>query len=118
MGLEAPIELDGMNDPRMLRQEGGEDTLPRPDLEDDVFRLELGEPPDDPDDVFIDKEVLAEVPARGGEAHGSPKAAVAFRSICAARAPASSPLTSASAATVWTTFAGSFGRPRTGWGER
>ena len=80
--------------------------------------LELGEPADHAEQVLVDQEVLAELLLRGGPAHASPKAALALASSCAASSAASSPRASASAATVWTTFAGSFGRPRLGCGAR
>ena len=91
----------------------GEHAEPRADLEDDVCRVEGGEAADHAEDVVVDEEVLAELLLRA-DAHGSEKAAVALASICAASSAASSPRAAASAATVWTTFAGSFGRPRRG----
>ena len=54
----------------------------------------------------------------GVDVHGSPKAAARVRVVCAASSSGSSPRASASAAIVWTTWAGSFRRPRTGCGER
>src|SRR5215211_5345440 len=51
-------------------------------------------------------------------AHGRPKARDAFSSIVRSRASTSTPRASASAASVWTTYAGSFGFPRTSCGAR
>src|SRR5207253_6198742 len=72
------------------------------------------------EDVLVDEEVLAELAVRDDRKarHGRPKAAVAFESIHASSTRGSSPRTSASTVSVWTTFAGSFSRPRTGWGAR
>ena len=60
------------------------DAEPRADLEDDVGRVELGQPGDDAEDVVVDEEMLPEGLLRLRPAHGagSPKAALAFRSIC------------------------------------
>src|SRR5207247_7383483 len=77
---------------------------------------ELRQATDHAEDVLVDEEVLPE--AATSSPHGSSKAAVAFASICAASASNSSPRASASAATVWTTYAGSFVLPRTGCGAR
>ena len=44
---------------------------------------ELGEPADHAEDVLVDEEVLAELASSARDAHGRPKAAVAFASICA-----------------------------------
>src|SRR5204863_3258443 len=87
------------------------------DLEDDVLRRELGQTADHAQDVLVDEEVLAELALRE-DVHGSEKTAAAFASICRVNSLASSPRIAASAATVWTTCAGSFVVPRTGWGER
>jgi hypothetical protein len=64
----------------------GQHAEPRPDLEDDVVGVELGEPADHPEDVLVDEEVLAEflVRADRGPAHGSANAAAALASIAAA----------------------------------
>ena len=81
---------------------------------------EHGEPADHPEDVLVDEEVLAELflrPRSWAPLH-SPKAAVALASIRAASSSGSSPRASASVASVWTTFAGSLGLPRTGCGAR
>src|SRR5580765_4968547 len=93
------------------------DLEPGPDLEHDVVAVELGEAADHAEDVLVDQEVLAELFLRP-DAHGRPNASVAFASICAPRASAYSPRASARAATVWTTYAGSFVFPRTGCGAR
>src|SRR5207244_2691660 len=94
-----------------------------PDLEHDVGLVELREAADHAEDVFVGEEVLPELLLRSrahwaGEATGSQKAAVALASIRSPSSPTSSPRTCASVATVWTTFAGSFGRPRRGTGAR
>ena len=54
-----------------------EDAQARPDLEDDVVGVELGEATDDAEDVLVDEKVLAER-LLGSDAHGSAKAAAAF----------------------------------------
>src|SRR5262249_50685082 len=79
-----------------------------------------GESFDHTQDVVVDQEVLPERVLRGDafRAHRRPKAALAFRSICRSRSGASSRRAAASAARVCTTFAGSLGRPRRGWGDR
>ena len=94
-----------------------EDAEARPDLEHDVVSVELGQAFDHAEDVLVGEKVLAELLLRT-DAHGQRNAAAALASIWAASSSGSSPRTSASAATVWTTFAGSFGRPRTGCGAR
>src|SRR4029077_16705049 len=95
----------------------GQHPGPGPDLERDVVAVELGEAADHAEDVLVDQEVLAELLLRPN-AHGRPNASVAFASICAPSASESSPRASARAATVWTTYAGSFVFPRTGCGAR
>src|SRR5439155_22278412 len=77
----------------------------------------LGEPPDHAEQVRVGEEVLAECLLRL-DVHGRPNATRAFSSICAARSAGSSPRAAARAATAWTTFAGSFRRPRHGCGAR
>src|SRR6202008_1674718 len=94
-----------------------EDALPRPDLEYDVVGAELGEPADHVEDVRVAQEVLAVLLLRP-RAHGSEKQVVAFCSIRCSSSARSSPRARARASNVWTTFAGSFGRPRTGCGAR
>ena len=118
--LERSVELDSHDTRDAVGEERGEGSEPRADLENHVVAVELGEAADHAEDVLVDEEVLAEVAVRRDReaAHGSENAAVAFASICSARAAASSPRASASAATVWTTKAGSFGRPRRGCGAR
>src|SRR4029450_3977298 len=102
-------------------QVDGQDAEPRPDLEHNVRRVEPGESTDDAEDVLVGEKVLSELPPRPcahgeGVATDSAKAAVAFASMRAATSAVSSPRTSARAATVWTTLAGSFGLPRRGTG--
>src|SRR5215212_6208571 len=98
-----------------VRQVGGEHAEAGPDLEHDVVLVELGEASDHAEDVRVAEEVLAELLLRP-DAHARPKAVVAFASIRAASSSASSPRAAARAATVWTTYAGSLGRPRRGCG--
>ena len=118
--LEPAVELDGVDVGAALGEEPGEDAEARPDLEHDVVGVELGQPGDDAEDVVVDEEVLAERLLRcdahgAGEAEGRVGVPVDLR----ARAPrAPSPRTSASAASVWRTFAGSLRLPRRGWGAR
>ena len=115
--LERAVDLDGVDERDPLGEVAREDAEPGADLEHDVLGLELGETADDAEDVLVDEEVLAEVLLRA-DGHERPKAAVAFASICASSSVGSSSRAAASAASVWTTFAGSFGRPRTGCGAR
>ena len=115
--LEGAVELDGVDVAGAVGEVAGEDTEAGPHLEHDVSLVEPREPPDHGEDVLVGEEVLPE-PLLGTDAHGNSKAADALASICAASSPASSPRTAASAATVWTTCAGSFVRPRTGCGAR
>src|SRR5207237_579715 len=88
-----------------------------PDLEHDVCLVELGEPADHAEDVLVDEEVLTELLLRAN-AHGSRNAVDAFASIRRPSSSGSSPRVSASAASVCTTYAGSFVLPRTGCGAR
>ena len=73
---------------------------PRPDLEHDVVRLELGQPPDHAEDVLVDEEVLAEALARS-DAHSAEHPRSRCASICASSSAASTPRSSASASSVW-----------------
>src|SRR5207253_645450 len=114
--FERAVDLDGMDVCDTLGEVAREDAAARADLEHDVVRPQLGEPADHAEDVLVDEEVLAER-LLGRDAH-SEKAVLAFASICAARSARSSSRAAASAATVWTTLAGSFGRPRVGCGAR
>ena len=118
--LEAPIELDRMDVGDSLRQVARQNAEPGADLEDDVIRGERREAAGDSEDVVVGEEVLAELAIRRHRvaAHGSSKASAAFDSICRPSSATSSPRASASIVYVWTTLAGSFGRPRTGWGAR
>ena len=100
-----------------LREVAREHALPGADLEHDVVRPQLRQPVDHPEDVRVAQEVLAVLLLRP-RAHGSEKHSAAFRSICRSSSAGSSPRACASAASVWTTFAGSFRFPRTGCGAR
>ena len=119
MRLEPAVDLDGMNMPDAVGEVRGQNAETGPDLERHVGGVELGQPADHAEDVLVHEEVLAEIAVRrdGPASHGRANAALAFTAMRAASSSASSPRASASAATVWTTFAGSFGRPRSGWGE-
>src|SRR5919198_94794 len=110
------VELDRVHARDAVGEIGGQDPEPRTDLEHDVLRRELREAADHAEDVLVDEEVLPELLLGEREPHESENAAAAFASSRAASSAGSSPRASASAATVWTTFAGSFGRPRRGWG--
>src|SRR5215210_5781157 len=96
--LEGAVDLNGVNMQDTLGEELREDAEPGADFEDDVARHELGQPLDHPQDVVVDEEVLPER-LLGRDAH-TPKAAVAFVSISAARSAASSPRAAARAPTV------------------
>ena len=115
--LERAIELDRVDPGDAVGEIRREDAEARPDLEHDVVGCQLGEPADHAEDVVVDEEVLPEL-LLCERVHGSEKSAEAFASICSPSFSASSPRASASAATVCTTCAGSFGLPRTGCGER
>src|SRR5581483_116616 len=115
--FKRPIDLDRMHERDPFGQVPGEDAEPGTDLEDDVIGLELGEPADHSEDVLVDEKMLAELFLRADARH-SPKAAFAFASTCASSSEGSSSRAAATAASVCTTFAGSFGRPRTGCGAR
>src|SRR5439155_14398149 len=120
LGLEAPVDLDRVDVCGTVGEERRQDAEARPDLEDDVAGPEHGQALDHAQDVLVDEEVLSElVPRRDARSgHGSPNAAAAFSSICRSSAAGSSLRAVASTARVWTTFAGSFGRPRRDCGER
>jgi DNA polymerase III epsilon subunit-like protein len=117
--LERPVELDGVDERHAFGEEGRQHAGAGPDLEDDVVGRKGGEALDHPEQVLVDEEVLAEA-ALGlrQPAHCRPKAARALAAVRSPSSAASSPRAAASAATVWTTFAGSLRRPRSGCGER
>ena len=114
---ERSVELDGVDVVGTIGEAVREDAEAGSDLQHDVVAAELGEAIDHAEDVLVGEEVLAELLLRA-DAHGRRKAAVAFASMRATSSDGSSPRARASAATVWTTCAGSFGRPRTGCGAR
>ena len=117
--LERRVELDRVHVRDALGEVAREHAEPGADLEHDVVRLELGEPADHAEDVLVDEEVLAELLLRRRRSSGKPKHSAALRVDLRARARSgSSPRACASAASVWTTYAGSFGLPRTGCGAR
>jgi hypothetical protein len=115
--LERAVELDRVDMSGAVGEAPGQHAETGADLEHDVVRAELREPLDHAEDVLVGEEVLAEALFRA-DGHRSAKAVVAFASIRAASSATASPRAAASAETVWTTWAGSFGRPRTGCGER
>ena len=116
--LERAVELDGVHERDPVGEEARQDAAARADLEHDVVRRELGEPPDHAEDVLVDEEVLAELLLRRDVLTAGRSSARRSRRSARASSSASSPRASASAARVWTTFAGSFGRPRRGCGAR
>ena len=108
-GLERAVDLDRVDAADALGEVAREHALPGADLEHDVVRAELGEPPDHlrgcsrstrkcwPYSFFTDRSMRSRC-----------------RSICRSSSAGSSPRACASAASVWTTFAGSFGLPAHG----
>jgi len=79
----------------------GEDSEPGPDLEHHILGVELGEAPDDPENVVVDQEVLPEGLVRSGrQRHGNEKATEALASICADSSSGSLPRAAASTSTV------------------
>src|ERR1700693_2090305 len=119
MALEGAVELDGVHARDPLGEIGGENSEPGADFQNDVVARQPGEATDDAEDVLVDEKVLAEVAVRGDwQRHGSENAAAAFASMRVPSSSGSSPRTSARAATVSMTFAGSLGRPRRAWGAR
>src|SRR5829696_8966998 len=118
--LETPVELDRVNVGDPLRPVARQNAKTGSDLQNDVPGGERREAAGDSEDVVVGEEVLAKVAVRRHRvaAHGSSKASAAFDSICRPSSSTSSPRASASIVYVWTTLAGSFGRPRTGWGAR
>ena len=117
LGLERPVDLDGVDVGDPLGEEAREDAEARADLEHDVVRARASASRSITPRMFSSTRKCWPSLLLRDDGH-SPKAAVAFASICAASSAASSPRASASAASVWTTYAGSFGRPRTGCGAR
>src|SRR5207244_12082657 len=111
-GLERLVDLDRVDAADPLGEESREHALAGADLEHDVVRPQLRQPPDHLHDVSVDQEVLAVLLLH------RPKHAAAFRSIWASSSAGSSPRAWASEASVWTTYAGSFRLPRTGCGAR
>ena len=121
--LERAVELDRVHLRNPLGEVGGQEATTGADLEDDIGVVELREPADYAEDVLVCKEVLSELLLRprahgAGDPTGNENAAVALASICEARSSGCSPRACASAPTVSTTLAGSFGRPRRGTGAR
>jgi hypothetical protein len=97
--LERAVELDRVDEGDAAGEEAREDAEAGADLEDDVVRLERGEPLDHAQDVLVDEEVLAELLLRV-DVHASPNAASAFCSICVSSSAWSTPRISASVASV------------------
>ena len=117
---ERAVELDGVDVAHTVREVAGQDAEAGADLERDVLGGELGEPADHVEDVSVREEVLAQ-PLLRDHGHGL-TAARRRRSRWRRSAPRARRRPrrerSASAATVWTTWAGSFGLPRSGCGAR
>jgi len=67
--FERPVDLDGVHPSHTIREVRGENPQTRPDLEDHVVGRQLGESPDDLEDVLIDQEVLAQILLRRGSRH-------------------------------------------------
>ena len=110
---EGAVDLDRVHGCDPVGQVGRQHAEAWADLEDDVGRRESGEPPDHAEEVHVDEKMLAEVPLRN-DGHASENAVAAFASSLAESSATSTARSSASAATVCTTFAGSFGLPRSG----
>ena len=90
MWLEPAVELDRVHARDSLGEVFGQNPQAGPDLEHDVVGVELGEPPDDAEDVVVDEEVLSELAVGcDRKLHGSENAAAAFPVICAPRSAAS-----------------------------
>ena len=100
--LERPVELDCVDVPHAISEEGREHAEARADLERDVGGLQAGEPLDDAEQVAVDQEVLAERALRRDGPHGrsSPNAAVALASIRASSSSGDSFRASAKVASV------------------
>ena len=118
-GLEAAVDLDGVDERDALGEPGGEHAQPGADLEHDVGRVERQEAAGDPQDVVVDEEVLAEVAVgpdpelahprerdlrpRGSavpSAPHSPNTRVALASICASSTAGATPRSAASTSRV------------------
>ena len=125
--FQPAVDLDDVQvgDPR--RQVLGQDAEPAADLERDIVRPKLGRVADQPQDVVVDEEVLAELAVRphveapqavdAALAH-QPKTRAALRSTIASSSAYSTPRRPATSSAVWVTLAGSFGSPRSGTGVR
>src|SRR6185437_2755597 len=116
MRFERSVDLDCVHARDAFREIAGEHAEARTDLEDDVVRVELRESVDHTENVLVDEEVLAQRFLRQ-DVH-SEKHAVALASIWRASWFGSSFRASASASSVWMTYAGSLRLPRTGCGAR
>ena len=130
--LQRAVHLDHVQVRHLRGEELGEHAEPAADLQHHVGRVELGGGADHAQDVVVDQEVLAELPvgadpegaqppqarlARLAAAHG-PSTRAAFASTIRSSSSYSLPRSSATKRAVWVTFAGSFGLPRSGCGER
>ena len=129
--LERAVDLHDMEVRHLRREELRQHAEPAADLEHDIARVELGRGADHAQDVVVDQEVLAEL-AVGADAEGAqapearlarlvahgPSTRAAFASTLRSSSSYSIPRSSATKRAVWVTFAGSFGLPRSGCGER
>ncbi len=105
--LEPAVDLDRVDVGHLRREVGGQHPEPGADLEHDVLRPQVGQAVDDPQDVVVEQEVLAEVAvglqpqlaepgegqlARRPVAHRpNANARAALATTCSPSAPASSP---------------------------
>src|SRR6266545_854953 len=117
-GLQCQVDLDRMDARDSLGEVRGQHAEPGTDLEHDVVGAQLRETPDYAQNVGIDQKMLAELFVGSDPPQRGENAASALRSIWAPSSSGSSLRASARAATVYTTFAGSLGLPRRGWGAR
>ena len=115
MRLESMIELNRVHHAACSARYAVSIALPGPDLQHDVISTDVCEAADHADDVVVDQEVLAELLL--GDGRSLTRGRTRRPRAVVLRSSNSTPRSPASAATVWTRFAGSFGLPRRGWGE-
>ena len=101
-GLEPMVELDGVYVSHPLGQIGSENAEPGPDLEHAVVGVQLGQAPDNAEQVFIDQKVLAELllgdETRSG--HGRRKAVRVLAAVRSASSATGAATSSARATSV------------------